>query len=143
MKAYRILFFYNFCFSRFPNLVVGVITRDSIRQAFKGGITADQVIGYLQQHSHSQMLSSEGKHLIPPTVIDQIKLWELERNRLTYSEGVLYSQFLSQADFNVLKEYAQSNNFLIWCNKVKRTLIINKSGHDDVKKFWKRYSKGN
>ncbi|CAH2002046.1 unnamed protein product [Acanthoscelides obtectus] len=128
---------------RFPNLVVGVITRDSVRQALRGGITADQIIGYLKQHSHPQTYTSESKHPLPPTVVDQIKLWELERNRLTYSEGVLYSQFLSQADFNVLKEYAKSNGWLIWCNKEKRTLVINKSAHDEVKRFWKRYSKGN
>ncbi|KAJ3650249.1 hypothetical protein Zmor_021947 [Zophobas morio] len=127
---------------RFPNLVVGVITRDSIRQALKGGITADQIIGYLKQHAHTQMLQGEVKQPLPPTVVDQIKLWEIERNRLAYSEGVLYSQFLSQADFNILKEYAETNGYLIWCNKEKRTLIINKSAHDDVKKFWKRYSKG-
>ncbi|XP_060536388.1 general transcription factor IIH subunit 4 [Cylas formicarius] len=127
---------------RFPNLVVGVITRDSIRQALRGGITADQIIGYLKLHSHPQMLTTEAKNPLPPTVVDQIKLWELERNRLTYHEGVLYSQFLSQADFNVLKEYAQSMGVLIWCNKEKRTLVINKNAHDDVKKFWKKYSKG-
>jgi len=83
-------------FCRFPNLVVGVITRDSIRQALRGGITADQIIGYLKQHAHQQMLTAEAKQPLPPTVVDQIKLWELERNRLTYHEGVLYSQFLSQ-----------------------------------------------
>ncbi|ERL92616.1 general transcription factor IIH subunit 4 [Dendroctonus ponderosae] len=127
---------------RFPNLVVGVITRDSIRQALRGGITADQIIGYLKQHAHERMLTADTKQPLPPTVVDQIKLWELERNRLTYNEGVLYSQFLSQADFNVLKEYAQSNGVLIWCNKEKRTLVINKNAHDDVKKFWKKYSKG-
>nr|XP_023021362.1 general transcription factor IIH subunit 4 [Leptinotarsa decemlineata] len=127
---------------RFPNLVVGVITRDSVRQALRGGITADQIIGFLKQHAHPQMLEAEVKQPLPPTVVDQIKLWELERNRLTYSEGVLYSQFLSQADFNVLKEYTKSNGCLIWYNKEKRTLVINKSAHDDVKKFWKRYSKG-
>ncbi|KAF7283905.1 hypothetical protein GWI33_022736 [Rhynchophorus ferrugineus] len=127
---------------RFPNLVVGVITRDSIRQALRGGITADQIIGYLKQHAHPQMLTSESKQPLPPTVVDQIKLWELERNRLVYHEGVLYSQFLSQADFNVLREYAQSNGVLIWCNKEKRTLVVNKNAHDDVRKFWKKYSKG-
>lgn len=37
---------------RFPNLVVGVMTRDSVRQAFRGGITADQIISYLEQHAH-------------------------------------------------------------------------------------------
>lgn len=42
------------------------------------------------------MLQTEGKEPLPPTVVDQIKLWELERNRLIYTEGVLYSQFLSQ-----------------------------------------------
>ncbi|KAJ8962835.1 hypothetical protein NQ318_001235 [Aromia moschata] len=120
---------------RFPNLVVGVITRDSVRQALRGGITADQIIGYLKQHAHVQMLHAENRQPLPPTVVDQIKLWELERNRLTYNEGVLYSQFLSQADFNVLKEYAQTNGSLIWYNKERRTLVINKSAHDDVKKF--------
>lgn len=88
--------FTKFVLFRFPNLVVGVLTRDSIRQALRGGITAEQIIGYLRQHAHSQMLQTEGKHPLPPTVVDQIKLWELERNRLTYTEGVLYSQFLSQ-----------------------------------------------
>lgn len=37
---------------RFPNLVVGVLTRDSVRQALRGGITADQIISYLEQHAH-------------------------------------------------------------------------------------------
>ncbi|XP_045461605.1 general transcription factor IIH subunit 4 [Harmonia axyridis] len=126
---------------RFPNLVVGVITRESVRQALRGGITADQIISYLKQHSHEKMLQ-DNQNPLPPTVVDQIKLWELERNRLTYQEGVLYSQFLSQADFNVLKEYAQTNGYLIWSHKEKRTLVIDKNSHDDVKKFWKRYSKG-
>lgn len=38
--------------TRFPNLVVGVLTRDSVRQALRGGITADQIISYLEQHAH-------------------------------------------------------------------------------------------
>ena len=33
-------FFFPF---RFPNLAVAVITRDSVRQAFRGGITASQI----------------------------------------------------------------------------------------------------
>lgn len=34
--------------------------------------------------------------VLPPTVVDQIRLWESERNRFTYTEGVVYNQFLSQ-----------------------------------------------
>lgn len=83
-------------FYRFPNVIVGILTRDSVRQALRGGITAEQIIGYLKQHAHPQLLGTDAKQTLPPTVVDQIKLWELERNRLTYSDGVLYSQFLSQ-----------------------------------------------
>lgn len=31
---------------RFPNLVVSILTRDSVRQALKSGITASQIVGY-------------------------------------------------------------------------------------------------
>lgn len=132
---------------RFPNLVVGVMTRDSVRQAFRGGITADQIISYLEQHAHSNMLLKENqsiytKSLLPPTVVDQIKLWENERNRFTFTEGVAYNQFLSQSDFITLRDYAQSINVLMWQQERTRTMVVTKSGHEDVKKFWKRYQKG-
>lgn len=133
---------------RFPNLVVGVLTRDSIRQAFRGGITAEQIISYLEQHSHPTMLSSKEtsaintKSILPPTVVDQIKLWENERKRFTFTEGVAYNQFLSQSDFITLRDYAQSINVLMWSLERTRTMVVTKSGHEDVKKFWKRYQKG-
>ena len=67
-------------FFRFPNLSVGVITRDSCRQAFRGGITASQIIRFLNMHVHSKSVASAGPP-IPPTVTDQIRLWEQERDR--------------------------------------------------------------
>lgn len=51
------------------------------------------------------------KRQIPPTVIDQIKLWEIERDRFTFKDGVLYSQFLSQNDFELLRNYANVSLF--------------------------------
>ncbi|XP_049877411.1 general transcription factor IIH subunit 4 [Pectinophora gossypiella] len=131
---------------RFPNLVVGVLTRESVRQALRGGITAEQIIHYLEQHSHPQMLKSEtggirSSSRLPPTVVDQVRLWESERNRFTYTEGVVYNQFLSQADFVVLRDYARQQGVLTWQNERSRTMVVTRQGHDDVKKFWKRYSK--
>lgn len=130
---------------RFPNLVVGVLTRDSVRQALRGGITAEQIVSYLEQYAHPNMKLTESaiksKSSLPPTVVDQIKLWELERNRFTYTEGVVYNQFLSQADFVTLRDYALSISVLVWQNERTRTMVVIKNGHDDVKKFWKRYSK--
>jgi transcription initiation factor TFIIH subunit 4 len=135
---------------RFPNVTVGVITRDSIRQALRGGITAKQIISYLEQHAHPKMIeaataqSTGFKHssMLPPTVVDQIKLWENERNRFSFIDGVVYNQFLSEADFLTLRDYAQNTDVLLWQNERTRTLVVTKNGHDDVKKFWKRYSKG-
>ncbi|XP_041984335.1 general transcription factor IIH subunit 4 [Aricia agestis] len=131
---------------RFPNLVVGVLTRESVRAALRGGIGADQIIKYLRQHAHPQMLQTEmggvvSGCLLPPTVVDQIKLWEGERNRFKYTEGVVYNQFLSQADFTALRDYARGAGVLTWQNERTRTMVVTRASHDDVKRFWKRYSK--
>jgi len=47
------------------------------------------------------------KPVIPATVTDQVRLWELERDRFRFADGVLYSQFLSQKDFEVLRDHAR------------------------------------
>lgn len=103
---------------------MGILTRDSIRQALKGGITAEQMIGYLKQHAHPQMFESESGLALPPTVVDQIKLWELERNRLVYSDGVLYSQFLSQVrnPYQHLRGQLHQVNFFIFAFLVQAYL---------------------
>lgn len=131
----------NILYLRFPNLAVGILTRDSVRQALKSGITAEQIVGFLRLHAHPRMLAL-GPPVLPPTIVDQIKLWENERNRFTFSEGILYSQFLSQADFEVLRDHAQDLGVLTWQNPQRRTMVVTRAGHEEVKRFWKRYSKG-
>lgn len=107
---------------RFPNLAVGILTRDSVRMALRSGITAQQMVGFLRLHAHPRMLAT-GPPTLPPTVVDQIQLWENERDRFTFTEGVLYSQFLSQADFEMLRDYAQDLGVLIWQNDRRRTMV--------------------
>lgn len=68
---------------------------------------------YLKQHAHPKMIA-QGPPTLPPTIVDQIKLWENERNRFVFGEGVLYSQFLSQTDFEVLRDHALATQVLIW-----------------------------
>ena len=41
--------------SRLPNLVIGQLTRHSVKSALNKGITADQIITYLTHHAHPQM----------------------------------------------------------------------------------------
>jgi len=124
---------------RFSNVVVAVITRESVRQAFRGGITAAQITRFLNMHAHPQMLKQTPT--LPPTVVDQIKLWEQERERFVFTEGVLYNQFLSQADYETVKNYADQLGVVVWSKDDKRTVVVTKDGHDDVKRYWRQVSK--
>ena len=90
---------------RFPGFCLGILTRESVREALKGGITAEQIINFLNINAHPSITNKNNP--VPPTIMDQIKLWEVERDRFIYKDGVLYSQFLSQGDFELLRNYAK------------------------------------
>ncbi len=45
--------------------------------------------------------------VLPPTLVDQIRLWELERERLFFQEGCLYEQFAKNTDFEMIRDYAK------------------------------------
>jgi len=47
--------------SRFSNLVIGVISRESVKKAFSNGIIASQIVGYLTSHAHSEMRRKVGR----------------------------------------------------------------------------------
>ncbi|KAF9449749.1 transcription factor Tfb2 [Macrolepiota fuliginosa MF-IS2] len=121
---------------RFPNLVVGMITRDSVKKALMNGITADQIISYLMTHAHPQM--RKNNPLLPVTVQDQIRLWELEKNRLKSSEGYLYTAFTSQADYELVLNYARQLDVVLWENASKRCFFGSLEGHSRIKEFIER-----
>lgn len=124
---------------RFPNVVIGLITRDSIRQALKSGMSAQQIVNYLLMHIHPTV--KDNKNPIPPTVIDQIHLWEREREKLVYTEGRLYSQFNSHSDFDLLRKYAEECHSLIFNNPTSRVMVVHEDGHEIVRKYWKKIKK--
>jgi len=124
---------------RFPNIVIGLITRDSIRQALKSGMSAQQIINYLLMHAHPTV--KDNQHPIPPTVIDQIFLWEREREKFLFTEGRLYSQFNSHLDFNLLRKYAEDHGFLVFDNPAARVMVVHEDGHEGVRKYWKKIKK--
>ncbi|KZS92011.1 transcription factor Tfb2 [Sistotremastrum niveocremeum HHB9708] len=125
--------------SRYPNLVVGSITRDSVRKALNNGIRADQIISYLVTHAHPQM--RRNNPLLPVTVQDQIRLWELEKNRLKSADGYLYTNFAAQADYQVVLDYAKQIGVVLWENSVKRCFFASAEGHSNIRGFIERRSK--
>ncbi|KAF7317198.1 RNA polymerase II transcription factor B subunit 2 [Mycena chlorophos] len=121
---------------RFPNLVVGSITRESVKKALASGISAEQIISYLIAHAHPQM--RKNNPLLPVTVQDQIRLWELERNRLKSSEGYLYTDFSSEADYQLVLNYAKQMDLVIWESSAKRCFFASTEGHPRIKAFIER-----
>ncbi|KDN50836.1 RNA polymerase II transcription factor B subunit 2 [Tilletiaria anomala UBC 951] len=122
--------------SRFPNLVIGIITRDSIKSALANGITAEQIIAYLTHHAHPQMWKSDT--LLPVTCTDQIRLWEREKNRVAAQQGSLYTDFTSYADFELVRNYARESGVLLWESEETRRFFVSAEGTGPIRDFIKR-----
>ena len=123
--------------TRFPNLIAGKITRASTRRAVDMGITADQIISYLTAHAHPQMR----KHvtIMPTTVVDQIKLWQREGERMETTSGFLFKDFATQFEYARAKTYADEVGVLKWAKDEKRWFFVTKV--DQVAAFLKAKQK--
>ncbi|XP_042499165.1 general transcription and DNA repair factor IIH subunit TFB2 isoform X2 [Macadamia integrifolia] len=77
-----------------PNLIVGAITKESLYSAFQNGITAEQIISFLQQNAHPRV--AERTPSIPENVTDQIRLWETDMNRVETTPAHFYDEFPSK-----------------------------------------------
>lgn len=122
--------------SRFPNLCTGQLSRTSIRKALENGITADQVILFLTSHAHPQMRKT--MPLLPPTVVDQIRLWELEKNRLKATTGYLFRDFNKAEEFHEALKYARDIGVLVYDNVAKRMFFVSTEGVSLLTAFIKR-----
>jgi transcription initiation factor TFIIH subunit 4 len=114
---------------RFPGMVTGRLTRDSIRRAIGFGITADQIISYLASHAHEEMARSaaaSGRPVLPPTVVDQIRLWQLENERMRTSAGFLFKDFDSNQEYESLSGYAEEIGVLLWKSEKKKMFYASK-----------------
>ncbi len=102
---------------RFPNLVVGRLTRNSLKEAFNKRITAKQIMKFLSAHAHPQtqkqsqahslLLEIENENSIAKhfglakdrgleSLSQQLEIWESEMNCIQDYKGVLIS-FENQA----------------------------------------------
>ncbi|KAI0244533.1 RNA polymerase II transcription factor B 52 kDa subunit [Massospora cicadina] len=126
--------------ARFANMVEGYLDRESVRRALSHGITADQIIKYLETHAHPQMR----KHtpIIPITVVDQIRLWEMEKDRVRSAPGHLWRDFARQQDFDAIYKFARSHKALLWSSPAKRTMVLTQAGHKTVSAYAQRLLRG-
>lgn len=93
---------------RFPNLVVGRLTWESVQQALCSGITANQIIKFLGMYAHPE--AQKQTPVIPGTIMDQLRLWELERERLKLREEDANGQYISRSDFERMRNRAKERS---------------------------------
>ena len=113
--------------ARFANLLIGRFTRHSARRALSSGITADQIIQYLNSNHRGGAL--------PPTIVDQIKLWQLELDRFRQEDSILFRDFISTKEYTAVSEYAQDIGALIWKNDKTRMFFVPEKSAKDITEF--------
>ncbi|KAH9826424.1 RNA polymerase II transcription factor B subunit 2 [Teratosphaeria destructans] len=96
--------------TRFPNLVTAKITKTSTLRAISAGITSTQIITYLQTHAHP--ILRPHTPILPPTVVDQIRLWQIEGERMTSTPGFLIRDVGGPDDFDRAVAYAEALGIL-------------------------------
>lgn len=127
---------------RFAGMVTGRLSRPSIRRAIGYGITADQIISYLATHAHEQMhrvAARDGKPVLPPTVVDQIRLWQLENERMRTHKGFLFKEFESQTEYDKVSRYAEEIGVLVWKSDARQLFFA--SRHEQLRDYLKLIKK--
>ncbi|KAB8338935.1 hypothetical protein FH972_021875 [Carpinus fangiana] len=127
---------------RYPNMVAGRLTKESIQSAIALGITSDQILNYLTAYAHPVMASNpratnssdnaqqQGKPALPPTVVDQIRLWQIEGDRMKATAGFLFKDFKSRADYEDASNFAETINVRVWKSDAKRSFFVTR--HEQV-----------
>lgn len=129
---------------RFRGLVSGVLTRASIRRAVDMGITSDQIISYLATHAHEQMhrvAASTQKPVLPPVVVDQIRLWQLDTERMLTTSGHLLCDFDDYREYNDICNFANDIGVVIWRNDRRGMFFASKL--EQIKDFMRTRKKAN
>ncbi|GAB2221759.1 hypothetical protein Drorol1_Dr00012947 [Drosera rotundifolia] len=110
-----------------PNLVVGAITKESLYNAFGNGITAEQIVSFLQQNAHPRVANRIPS--VPENVTDQIRLWEADLNRVEFTSAHFYDEFPSRDLFETACDYAREHGGLLWEDSKKMRLVVKTEVH--------------
>ncbi|XP_015888991.1 general transcription and DNA repair factor IIH subunit TFB2 [Ziziphus jujuba] len=116
-----------------PNLIVGAITKESLYTAFENGITAEQIISFIQQNAHPRV--AERIPSVPENVTDQIRLWESDLNRIEMTPAHHYDEFPSKEVFEAACDFAREWNGLLWEDSKKKRLVVKAEIHMHMRDF--------
>ena len=101
---------------KLPGLVVGYMTRKSIRNALQRGLASQQIVEFLINSS---------QYTVPPNVLNQISIWENERERIKPYEAVMLEEFIDQKVYESSIKFAHSIDAYIWHDEIN-ILVVHK-----------------
>ncbi|XP_039061725.1 general transcription and DNA repair factor IIH subunit TFB2-like [Hibiscus syriacus] len=110
-----------------PNLIVAAITKESLYNAFENGITADQIVTFLQQNAHPRV--AEKVPSVPENVTDQIRLWETDLHRVEMTPAHHYDEFPSRDVFEAASDFARMHSGLLWEDANKMRMVVRAEIH--------------
>jgi transcription initiation factor TFIIH subunit 4 len=68
--------------------------------------------------------SIHGGPVLPPTVVDQIRLWQIENERMKATPGFLFKDFENGKEYEGCVKYADEIGVLIWKNDFKKMFFV-------------------
>ena len=110
--------------TRYPNLITAKLTKPSILSALSLGITSQQIISYLTTHAHPLMRLHTP--ILPPTVVDQIRLWQLEGERMKAWKGYLIRDLGTREEFEKAVQYAEALGVVRWVSESKQWFFVSR-----------------
>lgn len=73
--------------------------------------------------------------VLPPTVVDQIRLWQIENERMKATPGFLFKDFATLQEYESVVRYADEIGVLVWKSDAKRTFFVTR--HEQLRDFIK------
>lgn len=113
-----------------PNMAAGILTRESASRALERGITASQLVDFFNAHAHTAAAEYAAEEIdptavaVPVNVVDQLKLWESERNRAQYDPGVMLDASTPGRALQLVT-YCRKHGFtvLFWSAKSSKVVL--------------------
>lgn len=114
-----------------PNMIAGKMTRNSVKSALDKGITSKQILDFIEQHAHPNMIESVKKNqkgpykgVVPENVRDQLTLWFQETKKARVCDAKLYTNFESVELFEKTVLYAKKIKAYLASHENTETTVI-------------------
>lgn len=104
-------------------LYIGTINNASCLKAFGKGVSTEMIFSLVRRHALPQMLG-KNKNLLPATVVDQMRLWENENQRLQVEPAIMFHEIENETVFEDIKKKAEASTLLLWASRARNVIII-------------------